>query len=373
MITIREIAADADVSVSTVSIVLGRRSDQLKVSAATRKKVLDSAKRLGYCRNLLASQMQSGKTQIFSFLAPEHNDYIMQIFSGVVHQAQQLGFYCKFYEVMQDPEESHRLYYEVLGMRPEAIIIHAALAECNYFLEQANALGIPVACVDRIPEKTVQVAVVSDSVEGMVKMVDHLYAMGHRRIGFFSHPMEQWEFVRQRYQGFCKGMTIHHCRIVPEWNIDQPEQMEPYLKKIRETPDAMPTAICCASDFVALELMMTAQRLGLSIPEELSVMGYGALRFCDSMSPKLVSMDQHFFELGEKAALLICDYLSLKKSKPLIQTVIPTIHAGDSVGHPSDAGKKQQSRGNPLHVSSGSPHSSRGDAGDRLKNCKTRK
>ena len=70
MITIREIAADADVSVSTVSIVLGRRSDQLKVSAATRKKVLDSAKRLGYCRNLLASQMQSGKTQIFSFLAP---------------------------------------------------------------------------------------------------------------------------------------------------------------------------------------------------------------------------------------------------------------------------------------------------------------
>ena len=74
-----------------------------------------------------------------------------------------------------------------------------------------------------------------------------------------------------------------------------------------------------------------------------------------------------------EAALLICDYLSLKKSKPLIQTVIPTIHAGDSVGHPSDAGKKQQSRGNPLHVSSGSPHSSRGDAGDRLKNCKTRK
>ena len=75
MVTIKRIAEDANVSVSTVSIVLGRRSDQLKVSAATQKKVLESAKKLGYCRNLLASQMQSGKTRIFSFLAPEHDDY----------------------------------------------------------------------------------------------------------------------------------------------------------------------------------------------------------------------------------------------------------------------------------------------------------
>ncbi len=342
MVTIKKIAEDANVSVSTVSIVLGRRSDQLKVSAATQKKVMESAKKLGYCRNLLASQMQSGKTRIFSFLAPEHNDYIMQIFSGVVHQAQQLGFYCKFYEVMQDPEESHRLYYEVLGMRPEAIIIHAALAECNYFLEQANALGIPVACVDRIPERAVQAAVVSDSVEGMVKMVDHLYAMGHRRIGFFSHPTEQWEFARLRYQGFCKGMTKHRCKIIPEWNIDLPDLMGDYLKKIKDSPESMPSAVCCSSDFIALELMMKAQRIGLVIPEDLSVMGYGALRFCDSMSPRLVSMDQHFFELGEKAASLVYDYLSRPKSKPLIQTVIPTIHPGESVALPRNHGKTKK-------------------------------
>lgn len=334
MVTIKKIAEDANVSVSTVSIVLGRRADQLKVSDATREKVLNSAKKLGYCRNLLASQMQSGKTRIFSFLAPEHNDYIMQIFSGVVHQAQQLGFYCRFYEIMQDPEESHRLYYEVLGMRPEAIILHAALPECDYFLEQANALGIPVACVDRIPKKPVQVAVVSDSIEGTVKMVDYLYTMGHRRIGYVSHPMNRWEFARLRRQGFIQGMKKHHCRIVPEWNLDQPEQLEEYLKKIRTAPDAMPTAVCCFSDFIALELMMKAQRLGISIPEDLSVMGYGALRFCDSMSPGLVSMDQHFFELGQKAALLIHDSLSRKNNDPVVQMVPPSIHAGESVGRP---------------------------------------
>ena len=86
--------------------------------------------------------------------------------------------------------------------------------------------------------------------------------------------------------------------------------------------------------FYEVELMMKAQRLGISIPEDLSVMGYGALRFCDSMSPGLVSMDQHFFELGQKAALLIHDSLSRKNNDPVVQTVPPSIHAGESVGRP---------------------------------------
>lgn len=337
MVTIKKIAEDANVSVSTVSIVLGKRSDCLKIAPATRQRVLDSAKKLGYCRNLLASQMQSGKTRIFSFLAPEHTDYVMQIFSGIVFQAQQLGFFCKFHEVMREPEESHQLYYEILGMRPEAVIIHPALAECAYLLELADSLDIPVACVDRLPERNVQVTVISDAMEGMGKAVDELYAAGHRRIGFCSQPMEQWEFARLRHQGFCHGMALRQCEVIPEWNLDQPERMESFLKKIKEDPEAMPTAVCCSTDYIALELMMKAQRLGLAVPGDLSVVGYGALRFGDSMSPRLVSVDQHFFELGTTAARLVCDYLSRKEGAPLVQTVTPTIRGGESVGRLSEA------------------------------------
>ena len=339
MVTIKRIAEDANVSVSTVSIVLGRRSAQLKVSAATQKKVLESAKKLGYCRNLLASQMQSGKTRIFSFLAPEHNDYIMQIFSGVVHQAQQLGFYCKFYEVMRDPEESHRLYYEVLGMRPEAIIIHAALAECNYFLEQANALGIPVACVDRIPERAVQAAVVSDSIEGMVKMVDHLYAMGHRRIGFFSDLLKEGKFSQIRFTAFQKAMLALGLEQKSEWNCSldyyHNQKIREFLAGLYAGHGPKPTAFCCASDLIALRVLTSLQRLGIRVPEEVSLIGYGGIHFTELTDPSLTTVFQNFEEMGRRGVKYIMDFLN-NKTKEHLHLAIPTrILEGESVAAPN--------------------------------------
>ena len=335
MVSIKDVAADAGVSFSTVSIVLGQRSDKLKISDAVRKQVFESAQRLGYCRNSLASQFQSGKTRGIAFLSCERSEYVMEIFSGVVNQAQQCGYYCKFYEVQLQPADAvHRQYEELLGTRPAALIIHSATFLREYLLRQAALLRIPVGCVDRIPEESIPVKVLSDSVAGMLNMVNHVVEFGHKRIGFASVALDKWEFARLRFNGYEAGMKSHGLAVNPDWICDGLETIEPFLMKCKEHPESMPTAICCASDYIALNLVMLAQKIQLTIPGDISITGYGALKFCDFMVPKLTSVDQQFSQLGAVVTRHLIECITNKDCASRICEVQTLLKIGESVTSP---------------------------------------
>ena len=165
-------------------------------------------------------------------------------------------------------------------------------------------------------------------------MVDHVVGFGHKRIGFASDVLDKWAFARLRFQGYEVGMKSHGLAIDPDWICDGQEKIEQFLMKCKENPERMPTAICCASDYIALNLIMLAEKMRISVPGDISVTGYGALKFCDFTVPRLTSVDQQFSQLGAVVTRHLIECITNKDCASHIYEVQTLLKTGESVTSP---------------------------------------
>lgn len=329
-ITIKDIALAAGVSNSTVSIVLGRRGDNLVISQETQERVRDIADKLGYHRNELAYQIKSGKTKAISFFVYGHAEHLLRIFSGLVNKAQQFGYCCKLHETGTVPgEKCKRLYSEILAMRPEAVVIHPTIPEREYLLKLAEAMGILVGCADRTVQEYFPLTVYSNSFHGEYEACKYLYQCGHRRIGFLGDF--SMEYTNERYRGFIQAVTDYQIECLKNWIVSGSEAITELMMEIKNNPQTMPTAFCCSSDYLALALIMKACNFGIKIPDQLSVVGYGGLDFIHYAFPEITSIEQDFEKIGKTMAAGIINRLKNTKIPDESIAVNCKIIAGESV------------------------------------------
>gem|GEM_PF-1115741 len=312
MVTIKDIACEAGVSYSTVSVAIGNRKTKLPLAPATKELVLATAKKLGYRRNALAEQIRTGRTKTISFFTVDASqEYVTRILLGVMEKADIFGYSVRVCNIgAENPRET---YDRMLEMRQDAVIAIGKLPEQQYLVAEAHKLGIPVANADCELDSGFDFCVYSDSEHGEFEATEYLYSLGWRDFLFVSDDVPRHRYVENRRRGFDKALAKHSLkgRI-----IETPEAIPEFLR----TAGKIRAAVVCSSDFVALKFIVSALAAGFKVPEDFAVIGFGALDFHQTMEMSTIS--QNFEEIGRISAKAVLERAA--KPSPPGKLTIPT-------------------------------------------------
>ena len=295
MATIRDIAHEAGVGISTVSYVLNKKGLQI-VSDRTRIRIIAVAKELNYVPNIAGKALRQGKTYNVAVLFPNiSGSFASRIIAGIEDELNKFQYsmlFCK-YRSSEEFVEKCRL---LIGKQIDGVIIHGVL--------DSKTVGEIVKLNSKHPvvmlahPQTIQdiPSVHVDGEKVNYLMVQHLMKNGHRRIAVQCHDSES---RRKGAEGAVSGTdtklffvptTIRNGKDLLDWILAHPER---------------PTAVSAYSDDVAFELIGAAYDRGLKIPEDLSVIGCDGDDFGALIRPALTSVKQPDIEQGCEAVQVL--------------------------------------------------------------------
>lgn len=302
-VTIRDVARKANVGVGTVSRVL---NDSPKVSPETRARVLEAIDALDYVPNPVAQRLSRGRTQAISVILPFLTlpSYVERL-RGVQRVLDYSDYDLVLYSADKPDRKDH--LFQALSRSKQcdgvlAISLRPREDDIKRFVEN----GIPVVLVDTRHKDLPGICV--DNVLGGEMAVEYLIGLGHRQIAFLSDfIISEFEFsaMRDRYLGYMQGLEKANINFVPDYHREAYHDQEAAMYAAMELLNLKnpPTAIFASSDIQAIGVLEAAQRLGVSVPEELSVIGFDGVR--DAKYLNLTTIRQPLFESGVEGSRML--------------------------------------------------------------------
>lgn len=306
-VTIREVAADAGVSVAAVSKVL---RDAYGVSAQLRARVQASMEKLGY-RPLAAARAMRGQTYTLGVLLPDLvNPFFADIMAGV-NTALERTQYQPLLGISQSlvPVEQS-LIDAILDRQMDGLIIIGPRMRTSAI--EAVALRTPLVVIAfHDAAATTFDTVNDDDRHGAELVVNHLIDGGYRNIAMLSlqlMPADETFVTTQREIGYKAAMIeaglSRNVRIVRAEQT--PREVQAAVRQLL-TMRKPPEAIFCWTDYIAFEALSVAHELGLNVPQDVAIVGYDNTVWCDFAQHNLTSIDQSGQVLGLQAARLLTE------------------------------------------------------------------
>ncbi len=298
-VTLAEIAAEAGVSLATMSKVLNGRSD---VAASTRARLEEHLKRHGYTRRASAQRSESIELVFHELEA----SWSMEVIEGVEEVAHAAGLSVVLTVSGDRHAPSPDWIDGVLRRRPLGVVlVFSDLARPHR--EKLRSRGVPFAIVDPAGDPTPDVpSVGSANWSGGLHATRHLIELGHRRIATITGP-EDMMCSLARLDGYRSAMNAASLPIDPEWirfGDFHSTGGERHARELLARPDR-PTAIFAGSDLQALGVIAAATEAGLSVPRDLSVVGYDDIALSRWLTPPLTTVHQPLRRMGEEAARIV--------------------------------------------------------------------
>lgn len=304
--TIEDVAKLAGVSKVTVSYVLNGQGAAARISEPTERRVLAAAAELGYQKNALARMLVTRKTDTLAlvfqyasyFSAP--SAFITEVMRGVCEGCTEAGL-----DLM--------LHTRPVGEGDEASLLMDGRVEGALVLRDAHdptvetllRLGFPTVLFFSRPLDGDAAFVDADNYTGGRIAVRHLVQLGHRRIGMVRGPRQSVS-SNGRFDGFRQEMDAAGLRVRDEdvLTIEHPgADYGPLTERMRQ-PDR-PTGLFVWSDDVAFGCLPVLEALGLSVPQDVSLVGFDSSELCTRANPPLTSVRQPVFEMAKEATLLL--------------------------------------------------------------------
>ncbi|GAB2831097.1 LacI family DNA-binding transcriptional regulator [Microbacterium insulae] len=297
-VTLAEIAAEAGVSLATMSKVLNGRTD---VAPATRARLEDHLARHGYRRRASAQRSEVVEL-VFHELEPS---WSMEVIEGVEDVAHAAGLSVVLTVSGDRHAPSADWIDGVLRRRPVGVVLVFSDIE-ERFREKLRSRGIPFVIVDPAGDPSPDVpSVGSANWSGGVMATRHLIELGHRRIAAITGP-EDMMCSLARVDGYRSAMNAAGLPIDPaliRFGDFHPGGGERHARDLLALPDP-PTAFFAGSDLQALGVIAAGSAAGLSVPDDLSVVGYDDIALSRWMSPQLTTVHQPLRRMGEEATRL---------------------------------------------------------------------
>lgn len=333
MISIKEVAIHCGVSIATVSKALNGYSD---ISEDTKEKVMKAAEELGYFPNSVARALKTNKSYNVGVLFSDDtqsglsHEYFSAILESFKVCVEKRGYDVTFINnKIGDKKVSyidHCKYRSVDG-----VFIACLDFDALDVIQLANS-DIPVVTIDhKFNSKS---AVFSDNISGIRDLVNYIYSMGHRRIAF----------IHAQYTSVTQNRLISFYRTLEEYGIRVPDEYvregifhDPRVtanitRKLLDLP-TRPTCIIFPDDFSAVGGINVIHERGLSIPRDISVVGYDGILLSRVLSPKLTTYVQDTKLLGQKAAEQLIKHIEKPKTTfPETIVVKGELQTGESVG-----------------------------------------
>ncbi len=306
MVTIKDIANKAEVSMMTVSRTF---NNPKVVKDEVRDKILKIAKELNYVPNQAAKSLatnKSGIIQIVSSIAPD-NYYFTQIFTGAAHYLSEHGLSIMISQNIKKGYQHDGCIYMGLQEGEDRKLLRMEKKPFVLF----GKSELPIDWVD------------IDNIDGVYQVTKHLIDMGHTNIGFIGIDQNE-AFTKERYKGFSDAMNDNFLNLNDQSIFFIPHSIEG-VKDIGEEVIACQevTAFVCESDVLAYGLIDFCKVKGLSIPEDLSVVGFDGFMFNKLSNPHITTVVQPVYKIGVELAKALVNRINnpdVPKQELLIRT-----------------------------------------------------
>ena len=310
-ISVRDVAAQAGVSVGTVSNVLNRPE---KVSAATAERVQRVIAELGFVRNDAARQLRSGNSRAIGLIVLDiSNPFFSDLARGAQHAADENGSVILLGNSDQEPAREG-FYLDLFEEQRVGGVLISPVGDVEARLTRLRQRGIGAVLVDhRIPGSGFS-SVSVDDVAGGELAVAHLISLGRRRIAFVGGPFALHQVAdrlvgAQRAVGASKSEATLEVIGVDSLTILEGRAAGDQLvaREVRDRPDA----IFAANDLVALGLVQSfVMGNGLRVPEEIAIVGYDDIGFASSAVVPITSIRQPSEAIGRTAIEMLSDEMT---------------------------------------------------------------
>jgi LacI family transcriptional regulator len=337
-VTIRDVARVAQVHPGTVSRALNEETRML-VNQDTAERVLRAAEQLGYRPNRIARGLKTNRSYTVGVLIPDiTNPLFPPILRGIEDRLDEAGYTSVVVNTDNDPERE-RSHLEAMRTRRVDGFISATARLDRELLAEVGAGGAPLVLVNRSLEDGSVPAVTVDDRRGIRLAVDHIAALGHRRIGHVAGP-QNLSTGHRRHLGFVEAMRavgldapLEHVRYC-QWFIE--EEGARVCAELLDSTDGL-TAIVAANDLLALGCYDALGERGLNCPQDISVVGFNDMPFVDRLGPPLTTVRVPQREIGTVAAELLLEQLG-DESVPAREILLePTLIVRGSTAPPRAA------------------------------------
>lgn len=296
MATIKDVANLANVSTATVSRVLTGRN---RVEDITKQKVLKAMEELNYRPNILGKQLRELQTNNILVVIPDFNNaFYYDVLQGIEIKAMELG-----YEILlkhlKNKDKSSLDYFNYLQQKQVDGIILLSIGEEEKLRDLGDGRLILASALlkgSEIPNVAI------DNETSAYKMTNHLIQLGHQKIAFISGGLNTISSI-DRLSGYKKALKDAGIEIKENFIQEGDYFFTSGLKATEKLMDLSikPTAIFAASDQMAAGAMKSIQARGLSIPKDISVVGFDNTELSFMLNPELTTVSQPSFQIGEIA------------------------------------------------------------------------
>lgn len=311
--TIRDVAREAGVAVSTVSKVLNASQ---RFTPDVESRVREAAERLAFRPNPHARSMTTGVSKTIGVVILDiENPYYAAVVKGASREAATRGYTVLLADTEESPQLEAQLI-EALALRVDGLLLAGSRLP-DAAIVALGSRDKPVVAVGRVPGGVIS-SVTSDEYSSAFQLTRHLILTGRKRIAYLHGP--KFWVDAQRHAGY--GDALAEAGLKPlEWTLVSPNLEagaalagEVFLGARRVD------AVLAYNDLAALGLLRAARELGVRVPEDIAVAGFGDIPFSAQASPPLTTAAAPSLEIGRRATALLIDRLAGGEglSEPLV-------------------------------------------------------
>jgi LacI family transcriptional regulator len=334
------LAEHLELSQTTVSLVLNNSPSAKSIPPETRKRVMEAAERLNYKPNYFARSLRQSRSMSVGVLAPDLSEgYFTRVMSGVVEELSSAHYF--YFTACHDWKR------ELIEKYPR-MLVERAVDGFLLLNTPADHIDVPVPVVAISAHSKVEnvTNIVLDHHLAVQQALTHLHDLGHRRIAFMRGPRAipdsdfRWEAIQQvareiglkldsnlviRIDSAGWSMKTGYHPMAPEIGF---KPMQALLEKSRDF-----TAIFCFNDIAAIGAIRALKDAGLSVPGDVSVVGFDDIQSAAYSTPSLTTVRQPLLEMGKRGAQVLLERIANKdKEYPAEVVMAPELVVRESTG-----------------------------------------
>ena len=301
-VSIKEVAKLAGVSIATVSRCINNPE---KVTEKTRVKVQDAILNTGYSPNTLAQSFRRGRTNLVMVVLPSIGDpFFTAVMRGIHKAARETGYSVVIEETQRNTMTADEIGAMLVSNQTDGIILLASMSPFGTEILSARTrrkLPIVIGCETVSPELQDLPSVHIDNVAAAKEATNYLIDRGHSKIGMI-YGEESSLLTKDRELGYREAMKRAGLTIEEGWVAEGKLTLDGARSATRKllSQKNRPTAIFCANDETAIGCLHEIKSAGLSVPDDISLVGFDDTRYAAVTDPPLTTISQPGEEIGER-------------------------------------------------------------------------
>ncbi|MES2893254.1 MAG: LacI family DNA-binding transcriptional regulator [Bacteroidota bacterium] len=309
-VTLMDIARELNITAATVSRAL---SNHPAISEATKKTVRQTADKLHYQPNKIASSLRSGKSNIIGVIIPSAE---ISFFGSVIHGIESVAstnhYNVLIYQTSELYEYEKRGVQTFLQSQVDGVLASISKDTINLdHYREIKKRGVPLVLFDRVVDTLGVSSVVVDDYAGAFAATSHLVKQGCKRIAHIG-GQQHVNIFNQRLKGYIDALNVHGIQVDDDLivygkiSIDSGREC---MKKLLALP-RIPDAVFAVEDFTALGAMQSIKEANRKIPDEIALIGFANEPFGEYITPTLSTVSQQTVRMGQEAANLFFNVMN---------------------------------------------------------------